>query len=255
MGRVYLGVGPPDLAKQAPTANTCLDATVWPRVRQEWQIHLTGKTSRRARSEDQKVQRHAAILKAARDLIEERGFDGVTMNAMAERTGLAKGTLYLYVRSKEELFLLLFDEALRELVDRFVNEQNLSADSSELAGFLTHLSQSTPLFLPLFARLVAVIEANVADEALFSAKRSMLAEMERFTIYLAQLMQLTPERAQLATRTLMNVLQGAAQFNLTADRDPEGLPDDMREAFAINEFSRNFRPAAELILGALVTDR
>lgn len=216
---------------------------------------MTIYSGKRARSEDQKVKRQAEILAAARELIEELGFDGVTMSALAKRVSLAKGTLYLYVRSKEELFLLLFVDALEALVSRFENEAALTAQPADLAEYLTALSQDTPMFLPLFARLVAVIEANVADEPLFAAKRSILAKFERFTVHLAQLMQLDPGQAELVARTLMNVLQGAAQFDLTAGRDPEGLPDDMREAFAINEFARNFRPAAELILGAVTSVR
>lgn len=211
---------------------------------------MTSTQSKRARSEEQKVERHDAILSAARDLIGELGFDGVTMSALAQRAGLAKGTLYLYVRSKEELFLLLFVDALEDLVSQFENEPRLSTDPAELATYLTALAQNTPRFLPLFARLVAVIEANVADEPLFSAKRSMLSKIERFTIHMAKHLQLGAERAEVLARTLMNVLQGTAQFDITADRDPEGLPDDMREAFAMNAFALNFRPAAELILFA-----
>lgn len=201
------------------------------------------------------MKRQAEILAAARDLIEELGFDGVTMSALAKRANLAKGTLYLYVRSKEELFLLLFVDALEELVSCLENELGIGVQPADLADYLTELSQNTPLFLPLFARLVAVIEANVADEPLFNAKRSMLAKFERVAIQFAKLLQLEPDQAGLVARTLMNVMQGAAQFDLTAGRDPEGLPDDMREAFAINEFSRNFRPAAELILGAVANGR
>ncbi|GHE87160.1 hypothetical protein GCM10016455_03680 [Aliiroseovarius zhejiangensis] len=213
---------------------------------------MTTRSGKRARSEDQKLQRQAEILAAARALIEDVGFDGVTMSALAGRAKLAKGTLYLYVRSKEELFLMLFGEALENLVNRFEAEPERDLDPVYLADFLTRLSQETPLFLPLFARLVAVIEANVADEALFAAKRRMLANFERVAIQLAKRLHLNAEQAMLVARTLMNVMQGAAQFDLTSDRDPDGLPDDMREAFAINEYARNFRPAAELILGAVV---
>ncbi|MCK8462699.1 TetR/AcrR family transcriptional regulator [Aliiroseovarius sp. S1339] len=213
---------------------------------------MTSIQSKRARSEDQKVERHVAILSAARDLIEELGCDGVTMSALAKRAGLAKGTLYLYVRTKEELFLLLFVDALEDLVTRLETESGLTADPDQLAAYLTDLSQDTPLFLPLYARLVAVIEANVADEALFSAKRSMAAKSKRITVHLAKLLQLDAARAELVTRVLMNVLQGTAQFDLTSGRDPEGLPEDLRDAFAVNAFARNFRPAAELILRAIL---
>ncbi len=84
-----------------------------------------GQNIKRARSEDQKAERQAVILSAARDMIDETGFDGVTMSALAKRAGLAKGTLYLYVRSKEELFLLLFLEAMRTVVARFKQDVTL----------------------------------------------------------------------------------------------------------------------------------
>ncbi|WP_289041299.1 TetR/AcrR family transcriptional regulator [uncultured Aliiroseovarius sp.] len=211
---------------------------------------MTPNQSKRARSKDQKVERHEAILAAARDLIRDLGFDGVKMSALANRAGLAKGTLYLYVRSKEELFLLLFVDALDDVVSRFENDNALGNDPAQLADRLTELAEESALFLPLYARLVAVIEANVADEPLFDAKRNMAAILERFTVHLAKLMDLDFARAQLVSRVLMNVMQGTAQFDLTAGRDPAGLPDDLKDAFAIHAFAPNFRPAAELILRA-----
>ena len=211
---------------------------------------LTLKVSTRARSDDQKHERQTAILSAARELIEELGFEGVKMSALANRAGLAKGTLYLYVRSKEELFLLLFVEALEELVSRFETENVTGDDPEQLAVYLTALTVETPLFLPLYARLIAVIEANVADEPLFTAKRSLIAKFDRLKLRLGGLLNLDADQTELVAGTLMNTLLGTAQFDLTAGRDVENLPEDMREAFADNAFSRNFPPAAAFILTA-----
>lgn len=202
---------------------------------------------KRARSDSEKEARRAAILAAAREMIAEAGFDGVTMSALARRAGVAKGTLYLYVRTKEELFLALFCAAMEAFVDRF----EAIDDPDRLADGMTRAAREVPLFLPLFARLVAVIEANVADEALFAAKREIGALGARAATHLAGLFALGPERALEVASALMMALQGAAQFDLTARRDPDTVPADLRPMFASHAFDVSFPPAARLILSAV----
>ncbi len=205
------------------------------------------ENKKRARSDDEKEARKAAILAAAREMIAESGFDGVTMSGLAKRAGLAKGTLYLYVRTKEELFLLLYMVAMVEFVERF----ETVTDPDDIALAMTRQALGIPLFLPLFARLVAVIEANVADDALFSVKREIAALGARVVAHFAKLLDLSPERAAEVMNTLMMAMQGAAQFDITSQRDPAELPEDLREMFAAHAFSRSFPPAAELILSAV----
>ena len=62
---------------------------------------------RRARNTEDKQQRRQAILDVAWALFQETSYAAVTMNGVAERAGLAKGTMYLYFKTKEELFLTL----------------------------------------------------------------------------------------------------------------------------------------------------
>ena len=202
-------------------------------------------TAKRARSVDQKAERQKAILSAARGLISDLGFDGVTMSALAKRAQVAKGTLYLYVRSKEELFLLLFVEAMEDVVTRFEAE----ACADQLPEQLTRLVSDTPLFLPLYARLAAVIEANVADEPLFAAKRRILATSNRFSNKLATLLEVPPARAEALSLVLFQALLGAAQLDLPSGRDPATLPAELRDSFAVHQFDRAFPPSVRHILG------
>jgi AcrR family transcriptional regulator len=48
------------------------------------------------------------LLSAARDLIEEGGYGAASVIAIAERAGLAAGTLYRHFASKEELFVEVY---------------------------------------------------------------------------------------------------------------------------------------------------
>ena len=57
----------------------------------------------RARSDDAKRARRQFILATADQLLRLYGFDAFTMNRLAAAADLAKGTLYLYFATREEL--------------------------------------------------------------------------------------------------------------------------------------------------------
>jgi AcrR family transcriptional regulator len=60
--------------------------------------------ARRARSEEERRAKLQAILDAALDVFAEKGFADTRLEDVAARAGVAKGTIYLYVASKEALF-------------------------------------------------------------------------------------------------------------------------------------------------------
>lgn len=70
-----------------------------------------------ARRLREKEQRRNAILDAAETLFFGKGFAATTMDDVATRTELSKGTLYLYFKNKEELQLGLNVRAKRQLYD------------------------------------------------------------------------------------------------------------------------------------------
>lgn len=67
---------------------------------------------RRARRPDQKEDRRQAILDMAQDELAASSFSQLTMAKLAQKVGLAKGTLYLYFETKEELLLALVENLL-----------------------------------------------------------------------------------------------------------------------------------------------
>jgi AcrR family transcriptional regulator len=65
------------------------------------------------------------LLAAARELIEDGGYGGASVLAIADRAGVAAGTLYRHFASKEELFVEVFravcareERAMRTAADR-----------------------------------------------------------------------------------------------------------------------------------------
>ena len=59
-------------------------------------------------SSSEKKKREQAILRAAARVLSARGFEALKMEEVAREAGLAKGTLFLSYRSKEDLVLALF---------------------------------------------------------------------------------------------------------------------------------------------------
>ena len=66
-----------------------------------------------------RADKRSAILKATRRLISDNGFDKTSMDAVAERAGVSKATVYAYFTSKETLFKTALDEMIREMPDPY----------------------------------------------------------------------------------------------------------------------------------------
>jgi AcrR family transcriptional regulator len=78
----------------------------------------------RARKPDDKLsRRHAVVEAATRELVRDRHrLANVTMTRVAATCGLAKGTLYLYFCSKDELFLAVLEHQLGSWLDALEGE-------------------------------------------------------------------------------------------------------------------------------------
>jgi AcrR family transcriptional regulator len=76
-------------------------------------------TARGKAPERRNAAARTAVLHAADDLLVERGFDGVTIEGIAARAGVAKQTIYRWWASKTEVLLdTVGEDAGRELAIR-----------------------------------------------------------------------------------------------------------------------------------------
>ncbi len=67
------------------------------------------------RQRKEKVNRRRQILDAALEVFAERGYEGASVAAIAERCRLSKGLVYFYFRSKEDLFVRVVRRKFAEL--------------------------------------------------------------------------------------------------------------------------------------------
>jgi AcrR family transcriptional regulator len=121
------------------------------------------------------------ILAAARRLMEQKGADALTMDEIAQAAGVAKGTIYLYFQSKDELIQALLSqvgeaisldlesilakpdpppEKLRQVVNMLLNY--VDRESALFPVYLRELVRSKSRRETPLSSLQALEERNVA---------------------------------------------------------------------------------------------
>ncbi len=83
------------------------------------------------RKEREKAQRRNAIINAAEEVFFDKGFDIATMDDIANKSELSKGTLYLYFKSKEEIHFHIVARGLQILFGFLKNEYDENKKGSE----------------------------------------------------------------------------------------------------------------------------
>jgi len=188
--------------------------------------------NRRARSDEQKALRRQAVLESAETYFREVGYEAVSMAQLAKNTGVAKGTLYLYFKTREELFLSLYEQSLVRWSHVFMSELSDSMTSKAYAQalYLTAIADGT--FLPLLIRLEHVIEHNVAIPRLIESKRVFMAQVEILAEPTATALKLNKAQAIEVVKTMGVLLIGATRADQGPSLDNEELPEDVQKLTA-----------------------
>ncbi len=80
------------------------------------------------RKEREKEHRKEEIVDAAEKIFFEKGLQAATMDEIAEKAELSKGTLYLYYKSKEDLYLAVLMRGFEVLYRMFEAESKAESD-------------------------------------------------------------------------------------------------------------------------------
>lgn len=90
--------------------------------------------------EFKKEKKRELILEAASLLFSQKNYHEVMMEDVAQQISVAKGTLYNYFKSKEELYFSIMTLRMRKLVDSLNEKINTETSSiSSLHSFIIHL--------------------------------------------------------------------------------------------------------------------
>lgn len=211
--------------------------------------------NQRARSAEQKALRRQAVLEAAETYFQEVGFEAFSMAQLGKRSGVAKGTLYLYFDTREALFLTLYEQSLMRWSRGFIDALSDDITSEAYAKLLYRTALADGVFLPLLIRLEHVIEHNVAIPRLIESKRVFINQVEAVAAATSTALRLSTAQATEVVKTMGVLLIGATQTDQSPALDDEDLPADVQ--YLITSFSSEplfIKNAARIIEGIRAED-
>ncbi len=205
----------------------------------------------RARREAEKAERRDAILAAAAALLRSTGFEGFSMSVLGQKAGIAKGTLYLYFETREEVLLALYVETLTAWSRAFLAELREGISDAEFVELFQVTSTAEPNFLTLRARLESVIEHNVSLDRLVEAKRAMRERIDELAPRIESALRLGEGSGAFLLVSLAALQLGAEQSRLGPAATAADLPEDVAEFMRLHTELDVFRDVAPLIIAGL----
>jgi AcrR family transcriptional regulator len=118
-------------------------------------------TATRGRPRSQAAR--AAILAAAAELLLDRGLPGVSMDAVAERAGVSKATIYRWWPTKETLALDMLYNEWTKVTPQTYESGSLRIDLLALLGAWSRLASGRP-----YGRVVAALLMEGRTDPAFS---------------------------------------------------------------------------------------
>lgn len=112
------------------------------------------------RKQKEKLQRYNAILDAAEKIMKANGVYNLNMDLVAKKTELAKGTLYLYFKSKEELLGALSIKSRILLLKQFQRATKAINNPIEKLKAICIASFDFYKKYPFYFELIAIYEVN-----------------------------------------------------------------------------------------------
>lgn len=178
--------------------------------------------SRRARV--QREKRRHQILKAARQVIDERGYGGTTIDDVIETAGISRGTFYNYFDGREALFLELLDRFLGQLrdaveaipIDHPAPAQALVENMERVVSLLLSQPDLTTLLFREAVGVNAEVDARVNDFYAF-LRAHVLGALEK-----GEALGLTrPVDRRLVASAIVGAVKEVLYQHVVVERDPD----------------------------------
>jgi AcrR family transcriptional regulator len=147
-----------------------------------------------------------AILKAALDLFVERGFHGTSVPSVADKAGVATGTIYHYFSGKDAIVNALFQTLKRDIIARVMDDFPYTAPPREqFRTVWTRLAE----FAVKNPREFAFLELHHHSSYLDAASKALENQIIEFGINMVTAAQAAQVLKPLSPALLMELANGA----------------------------------------------
>lgn len=110
-------------------------------------------------------ERRAQIMVAALKIFARKGIFGTKLSMIAKEAGISHGLLYHYFNSKDELFIILIEQAIQESIESMKSVYQLPGSPLEKLKAMTHLDEGGQLYFML------IHQARTSDGVPVKAKQ------------------------------------------------------------------------------------
>ncbi len=205
----------------------------------------------RAVHDEQKQERRQAILDTAWRLFQTTRYEALTMVDIAHALGLAKGTIFLYFKTKESLFLTLVEQQLAVWfaeVNARLEELPHPCTIPEVADVLCQPLETRPGLTRLLAILHTMLEQNIDLNAALAFKFFLLEHFKRTGLLLEQCLPFLPP----GKGALLLLQSHALVIGLWHLSNPAPIVQQALQQPALRMFEVHFAPEFSTALQALM---
>lgn len=193
------------------------------------------ETSSLTRRDREREARRRAILDAALATFAEKGFEGATLDEVAERAEFGKGTLYNYFPGgKEAILFALFDEVYDDLVeltnDFFASDEAEGHIRDVFALFVERMISNFLERLPIFMLLIKEAHRMTFDDEIENATY-MIEQRDRVATAIAKPLEKAMRNGSLrkldahtVAHVIMGNVHGYLMYKCTLNTDGERRP-------------------------------
>lgn len=208
----------------------------------------------RAISDEDKAARRDAIILAASDLLDQADYHDISIARIARRAGVAKGTIFLYFKTREELFLQVqmreyaswFEEVNRRLQALLGQKKMIGV--AEFVKTIMISIKKHPAMARIAPLIHVILEHNIDYKTALDFKRFLLAHIRATGMVIEQCLPfLRTNGGPLFLLDLHVLIIGVTQISR-----PAPLVKQVIEKEGMSVFQVKFEPKLEEMLVALL---
>ena len=185
------------------------------------------------------IDKFELILSSSRKLIEEIGFSSLTMDKVAQKAGIAKGTVYLYFKDKDDLLEKVLSTGFEKMFERIKNRVAVESKVIDKLGALiseniNHIYENRYFFKTIFLDEVNVVFLKKKSKESFNLRR------KRYSDFIGDIIKSGTESGDFISGLnpaksgymLVSLIKTAAIYNFLNDRfepTPEMIKNDTKE--------------------------
>lgn len=196
-------------------------------------------TAPRSLKEKQRQEREELILQAAEEVLAEKGYYETSVDEIAARVGIAKGTVYLHFPGKEDLVVAILQRNAREVVElveaaaatTHSNREKLEAVLEVVYGGFFDPRKRQLMQLPY-----AVMNGSELRRVFVEKKGCLKEEWGRLAALIASILEDGKVEGEFDT-SMPTPVMVSAFFSLMSPRSLEHITIDNQ--MPVNEFAKH----------------